>query len=146
MFGILLAVHVLVTIFLILIILIQKSEGGSSLFASGSGNSMFSARGTSNMLTKTTWVLAAIFLLNCILMAHIAAVNIKNTNTIISGKSTVKRQAKPDAPLPVDAQGKTKYKQPEQTKKTPKKSIKANSNKSKSTKQNNTSDDKSKKK
>ena len=89
MFGILLAIHILITILLLVIILIQKSEGGSSLFASGSGNSMFSARGTSNMLTKTTWVLASVFLLNCILMAHIAAVNVKNATSIITGKVKV---------------------------------------------------------
>lgn len=83
MFGLLLAIQIIVTVLLILIILVQKSEGGSTLFASGSSNSMFTARGTSNILTKATWVLAAIFIANCITMAHISAKNIKSTNTII---------------------------------------------------------------
>ena len=42
--GILLAIHVLVTIFLILIVLIQKTEGGSSLFASGGSGNLFNAQ------------------------------------------------------------------------------------------------------
>jgi preprotein translocase subunit SecG len=82
--GILLAIHVLVTICLILIVLIQKNEGGSSLFASsGSSSSMFNARGTSNMLTKVTWILSTIFLSNCVLMAYIASIEAPETQKII---------------------------------------------------------------
>lgn len=84
MLGILLAIHVLVTMLLIMVILIQKSEGGSSLFASGAGNGMFTARGTSDILTKASWVLGACFLLNCILMAHISSKNIKEASSIIN--------------------------------------------------------------
>ncbi|MDR0942150.1 MAG: preprotein translocase subunit SecG [Holosporales bacterium] len=81
--GILLALHVVVTILLILIVLIQKTEGGSSLFATSGSSGMFNARGTSNVLTKTTWVLASIFIINCIVMAKIASSNIDSSNTII---------------------------------------------------------------
>ena len=86
--GVLLAIHVLVTVLLILVVLIQKTEGGSSLFASGGGGSMFNARGTSNMLTKATWVLASIFLLNCIAMAAIDSSSIRNAQTIIEKSET----------------------------------------------------------
>lgn len=86
--GILLAIHVLVTVLLIFIVLIQKTEGGSSLFASGGSGSMFNARGTSNMLTKATWILASLFLLNCIAMAAIDSSNIKNAQTIIEKSDT----------------------------------------------------------
>lgn len=91
MFSFLLALHVVVTVLLLLIILIQKSEGGSSLFSSGSGTSMFNARGTSNMLTKTTWALATVFLLNCILMAHISANKVKSSSSIITGTPHVSK-------------------------------------------------------
>lgn len=96
MFGLLLAIQIIITILLILIILVQKSEGGSNLFASGSSNSMFTARGTSNMLTKATWILAALFIINCISMAHISASNIKATNTIIVQQSPKKNNKIPD--------------------------------------------------
>lgn len=83
--GILLFIHILVTVFLILIVLIQKNEGGSSLFASGgSSSSMFNARGTSNMLTKATWALATIFLANCVLMAYLSSSHLKETQTIVT--------------------------------------------------------------
>lgn len=96
MFGILLAIHVLITVLLIFVVLVQKSEGGSSLFASGAGNGMFTARGTSDILTKSTWILAAIFLCNCVLMAHISSKEIKEANSIVVNselkKSSAKRQ------------------------------------------------------
>ena len=91
MLGILLAVHVLVTMLLIFVVLVQKSEGGSSLFASGAGNGMFTARGTSDILTKSSWVLASIFLGNCILMAHISSTEIKETNSIIVNQKLAKK-------------------------------------------------------
>lgn len=80
--GILLAIHVLVTVFLILAILIQKNEGGSSLFANSGGSGMFNARGTSNILTKATWILASIFLCNCILMATLNSHKLQSARTI----------------------------------------------------------------
>jgi preprotein translocase subunit SecG len=85
--GILLAIHVLVTVLLIMVILIQKTEGGSSLFASSGSGSMFSARGASNMLTKATWILASLFLVNCVIMAVIASRDIENTHTILKPNS-----------------------------------------------------------
>ena len=91
--GILLAIHVLVTIFLILAVLIQKTEGGSSLFANSGGGSMFNARGTSNILTKATWILSSIFLVNCVIMATIASSNLKNSQTLFE-----KQQVEQTAP------------------------------------------------
>lgn len=85
--GILLAIHVIVTILLILVVLIQKNEGGSSLFANSGGNSMFNARGTSNILTKTTWVLASIFLVNCVVMATIESSHMRSSETITDAEN-----------------------------------------------------------
>ena len=96
--GILLAIHVLVTIFLILIVLIQKNEGGSSLFANSGGNGMFNARGTSNILTKTTWGLASVFLINCIAMATIDSSHIRNAQSIIEKKEQPQQTSKQDEP------------------------------------------------
>ncbi|MDR1289542.1 MAG: preprotein translocase subunit SecG [Holosporales bacterium] len=96
--SILLAIHVLVTLFLILVVLIQKTEGGSSLFASGGSGNMFSARGASNMLTKVTWVLASMFLANCVLMAYIASHDIENSQTLLGKRIQPKSDPQPPAP------------------------------------------------
>lgn len=95
--GILLVIHVLVTVFLILIVLIQKNEGGSSLFASSGGTSgMFNARGTSNILTKATWVLATLFLVNCVLMATIDSSRLKKEQSLIETKQEKPLPANPE--------------------------------------------------
>ena len=86
--SILLFIHAIVTLLLIGIVLIQKTEGGSSLFASGgSSSSIFNARGQSNFLTKSTWILATIFLANCILMAYLAGNNVQTSDTIVDPKT-----------------------------------------------------------
>lgn len=105
--GILIAIHVLITMFLILIVLIQKTEGGSSLFASGGSGNLFNARGTSNMLTKTTWVLASMFLINCIAMAAIDSSHIQNSQTIIdksekSAEEPPAQKPQPNGDIPED--------------------------------------------
>lgn len=60
---VLLVVHLLVAIFLVSVILMQRSSGGAlDGLGGGSGaNSILSARGTGNFLTKVTAVLATLF-------------------------------------------------------------------------------------
>lgn len=61
--NILLVIHLLIAIFLVCFILMQRSEGGAlDGLGGGSGASSFlSARGTGNFLTKTTAILATLF-------------------------------------------------------------------------------------
>ena len=62
---ILLVVHLLVAIFLVTFILLQRSGGGalSGLGGGGDANSFLTARGTGNLLTRVTAILATIFFL-----------------------------------------------------------------------------------
>lgn len=68
---VLLVIHLLVAIFLVAIILMQRSEGGAlDGLGGGSGASSFlSARGTGNLLTKTTGILATIFICTSIALS-----------------------------------------------------------------------------
>jgi preprotein translocase subunit SecG len=80
---ILLVIHIIVTMLLIGIILLQKSEGGGLGTPSSSGNT-FSARGTANILTKVTAFLAATFMLLCIVMTMISHNKLDTDANIIS--------------------------------------------------------------
>lgn len=63
MMAILMVLQVFVTLALIGIVLIQRSEGGGLGIGTSQGMGAFmSGRGTANLLTRTTAVLAAIFL------------------------------------------------------------------------------------
>ena len=64
MTTVLLIIHLFVTLALIGVVLIQRSEGGGLGIGSSQGMGAFmSGRGTANLLTRTTAVLAAIFML-----------------------------------------------------------------------------------
>lgn len=57
--NILLVIEVLVAFFLVVVVLLQRSEGGG--IVSGGTSSLVSVRGAGDLLTRTTWILGAIF-------------------------------------------------------------------------------------
>jgi preprotein translocase subunit SecG len=60
---VLLIIHLFVTLALIGVVLIQRSEGGGLGIGSSQGmGSFMSGRGTANLLTRTTAILAVIFM------------------------------------------------------------------------------------
>ena len=78
MLAIVLSIHVLICIFLIVFILLQKSEGGGlGIGQSNSGGlgDFLSTRSTSNILTKTTSFLAVCFFLTSFSLVIIANKN-----------------------------------------------------------------------
>ena len=63
MTTVLLIIHLFVTLALIGVVLIQRSEGGGLGIGSSQGmGSFMSGRGTANLLTRATAILAAIFM------------------------------------------------------------------------------------
>ncbi len=75
MLSIFLVIQVIITVFLIAIIMIQKSEGGG-LGIGGSGGGMgdfLGAKGTANLLTRITAFLAATFMILSIVLAILSA-------------------------------------------------------------------------
>lgn len=88
----LLIVHIFITLCLIGVILLQKSESGGGLGMGGGGNNLFSARGTANLLTRVTAVLAAAFIGLSILMGALTNKQIKNAASFLEepGKTAKK--------------------------------------------------------
>jgi len=78
MTTVLLLIHMFVTLALIGVVLIQRNEGGGLGIGSSQGmGSFMTGRGTANLLTRTTAVLATIFLLLSLalaLMSHTTSV------------------------------------------------------------------------
>lgn len=83
--NLLLFLHAFITLSLIGVILIQRSEGGGLGIGGGGGNSgsMFTARGASNLLTRITAVLATLFIGNCLLMTIITSAQVRDTASIL---------------------------------------------------------------
>ena len=70
MITVLLIIHLFVTLALIGVVLIQRSEGGGLGIGSSQGMGAFmSGRGTANLLTRLTAILATIFMLLSLTLA-----------------------------------------------------------------------------
>jgi preprotein translocase subunit SecG len=70
---ILLIVHVLVAAALVGVVLLQRSEGGA--LGIGGGGGLMTGRGATNLLTRTTAVLATLFFATSIALAIMAGSN-----------------------------------------------------------------------
>lgn len=70
---VLLVIHILLAFSLIGVILLQKSEGGAlGIGGGGGGGGLMTGRATANLLTKTTAVLATLFILTSLGLAILA--------------------------------------------------------------------------
>jgi len=99
MIKVLLVLHVFVTIALIGVVLIQRSEGGGLGLGAGQGmGSFMTGRGTANLLTRTTAILAtAFFLLSIGLGLLYKGASVDNSAAILNPAPTA---PVPGAPSP----------------------------------------------
>ncbi|OQW52933.1 preprotein translocase subunit SecG [Candidatus Raskinella chloraquaticus] len=67
MAEVLIVIHLLIVLVLVGLVLLQKSEGGGLGIGGGSG--FMTARGSANVLTRTTAILAGLFFLTSIILS-----------------------------------------------------------------------------
>ena len=67
--SVILVIHLLIAVGLVGVILIQRSEGGGLGIGGGTMGGMMSTRGTANLLTRTTGILAGCFFATSIVLA-----------------------------------------------------------------------------
>jgi len=73
MSTVLLVIHLLLAVGLVGVILIQRSEGGGlGIGGGGGGGGFMTARGTANLLTRTTGILAGLFMLTSLAQVVLA--------------------------------------------------------------------------
>lgn len=101
---ILLVVQVLVAISLIGLILIQHGKGADAgaAFGSGASSTVFGAAGSGNFLSRTTAVLAAIFLANSLGLAWIASQRVQTSGSLMDQPVTEVQSAPVQPASPVD--------------------------------------------
>ena len=74
----LLTIHILISIAIVGLVLMQRSEGGG--LGIGGGNNFMSARGTADFLTRTTTILAVAFFSTSIILAILAGTGVKKSS------------------------------------------------------------------
>jgi preprotein translocase subunit SecG len=93
LFTFLLVVQAIIAALLVTVILMQRSEGGG-LTTGGSPSGLMSARGAADFLTRSTAVLATVFVVMSIVLAFLAAT--QKSSTI---DTSLARKAAPVAPV-----------------------------------------------
>ncbi|MEO6013816.1 MAG: preprotein translocase subunit SecG [Devosia sp.] len=84
--NVLLVAYLLIVLALIAVILLQRSEGGG-LGMGGNAGGLMTVRGSANLLTRTTAILAALFFVTAIGLTILAELN-RTTSDILDGAST----------------------------------------------------------
>ena len=101
MIAVLLVLHLLVTLTLIGTVLIQRSEGGGLGIGSSQGmGSFMSGRGTANLLTRTTAILAAVFMLLSLALAVLNRGGAGRGRDILAVPQAAPRAGAPATALP----------------------------------------------
>lgn len=96
-------IHLMVVMALIGFVLLQKSEGGG--LGIGSTGGFMTSRGTTNVLTRTTAVLAAVFFVTSLALSILAGLERKPRTIIPGGTAVPTAPGSPGAPPPLGGQG-----------------------------------------
>ena len=91
-------IHLMIVLTLVGAVLLQKSEGGGLGIGGGGGGGFLSSRGTSNVLTRTTAILAGAFFATSLVLSILAGMD-RKPNSIIRSTGAPTEQA-PGAPAP----------------------------------------------
>lgn len=82
MAAVLIVAYLLIVVALIAVILIQRSEGGGLGLGTANSNGLVSVRGSANLLTRTTAILAALFFATAIGLTILAELD-RSTQSIL---------------------------------------------------------------
>ena len=99
---VIIAIHLILVLGMIAVILLQKSEGGG-LVSSTSG--FMTGRGTANVLTRTTAVLAFLFFITSLGLSWLAGMGRHPASIISPGAPATQQQPGSGAPLAPLSQG-----------------------------------------
>jgi len=82
MLSVFLGIHALLSVILIGLILIQRGKGADigAAFGSGASQTVFGAQGAASFLTRTTAILATLFFVSCLWLAHLYGERVVHTS------------------------------------------------------------------
>lgn len=97
-------IHLMVVVTLVGLVLLQKSEGGG--LGMGGGDGFLSSRGTSNVLTRTTAILAGVFFVTSLALSVLAGIQRRPTSILpASASAPASQPAAPGQKPPAGSSG-----------------------------------------
>ena len=97
---VIIVIHLMLVLALIGVVLLQRSEGGG--LGIGSTGGFMTSRGTANVLTRATAILAGLFFVTSLVLSILAGINRKPTS-VLQGEQSA--PAAPGAPAPLGGGG-----------------------------------------
>jgi preprotein translocase subunit SecG len=98
---VIIVVHLMLVLALIGVVLLQRSEGGG--LGIGSTGGFMTSRGTANVLTRATAILAGLFFVTSLMLSILAGINRKPTSILQGGGAGA--PTAPGAPTPLGGGG-----------------------------------------
>ena len=102
---VIIVIHLMVVAAMIGVVLLQKSEGGGLGIGGGGGGGFLSSRGTANVLTRTTAILAMTFFATSLVLSILAGWDRKPRSLIQNTGAPTQQQAPGGAPTDQPGQG-----------------------------------------
>ena len=84
---VIIVIHLMLVLALIGVVLLQRSEGGGLGIGGGGGGGFMSSRGTANVLTRATAILAGLFFATSLILSILAGFSRAPTSIIQGGQS-----------------------------------------------------------
>ena len=92
MANVLIVAYLLIVLALIAVILLQRSEGGALGIGGGTGGGLVSVRGSANLLTRTTAILAALFFATAIGLTILSEIDRRSRGILEQAAASVRRE------------------------------------------------------
>jgi len=107
LFNLIIVVQVISALAIIGLVLVQHGKGADmgAAFGSGASGSLFGASGSSNFLSKSTAVAAAIFFASTLALAYASNSRSGDTDAGVMGRITVPSSQAPATGIPSDVPG-----------------------------------------
>ena len=99
---VLLTVHVLISVVLIVLVMLQQGRGADAGAAFGSGGSgtVFGAGGAGNFLSRSTAILATLFFVISLSLAYLGTQNVER-RSVVERVGTITEQSETSSDVPV---------------------------------------------
>jgi preprotein translocase subunit SecG len=99
--SVIIVIHLMIVLAMVGLILLQKSEGGGLGMGGGGGGGggFLSSRGTTNVLTRATAILAAVFFATSLILSIFAGLDRKPRSVLTPGTPGPAAPVTPGAPL-----------------------------------------------
>ncbi len=102
---VIIVIHLMLVLALIGVVLLQRSEGGGLGIGGGGGGGFMSSRGTANVLTRATAILAGLFFCTSLILSILAGYSRKPTSILGGTTAPVSAPAVPGSTPPIGGSG-----------------------------------------